>query len=102
MGGLKPVVTQEMNHRAKVLLFELCSLLPSETSTSEGTRKSKWLFGLQQPTALDAHLIVFIARMRDVGMSAIIPEALGVYADRAMAEKEWHKVMGGRKTMISK
>jgi hypothetical protein len=99
------VVTQEMNQRAKVLLSELCSLLPSETHTSEAIskgEKGKWLFGLQQATALDAHLIVFIARMRDVGKAAIIPEELGAYADRAMAEIEWQDVMKGRKTMIAK
>jgi hypothetical protein len=101
VGGLQPVVAQEMNQRAKVLLSELCSLLPSETYTPEGISKGKWLFGLQQTSALDAHLVPFIARMRDVGKEALIPEELGEYADRAMAEKEWQDVMGGRKTMIA-
>jgi hypothetical protein len=91
-----------MNRRATVLLSEFCSLLPSETYTSEGTSKGKWLFGLQQATALDAHLIPFIARIRDVGREDIIPEALGAYADRVMAEKEWQDVMGGRKTMVAR
>lgn len=96
------MVTEEMNEKAKFLLSELCSLLPSETYTPKGTPKGMWLFGLQQPTALDTHVVVFIARMRDVGREAIIPEQLGAYADRAIAGKEWQDVMEGRKTMVAR
>ena len=102
MGGLQPKVTEEMNEKAKILLSELCSLLPSETYTPKGIPKGEWLFGLQRPTALDTHVVVFIARMREVGREAIIPEQLGAYADRAIAEMEWQDVMEGRKTMVAR
>ena len=68
--------------------------------TSNGT-EGPWLFGLAQPTALDAHLVAFIARMRDIGRGdALIPERLGKYADAAMERKGWDETMQGRVTMI--
>jgi hypothetical protein len=65
--------------------------------------KNPWLFNLQQPTALDAHLVVFIQRMCDVGREALIPESLRSYAEKATQTPEWTKVMEGRKsTMVPK
>jgi hypothetical protein len=65
--------------------------------------KEHWLFNLQHPTALDAHLVVFIRRMCDVGRDALIPEALRSYAERATLTPEWAKVMEGRRsTMVPK
>jgi hypothetical protein len=76
---------------------EFQSLLPSILSNGAS---GLWLFELAQPSALDAHLITFIARMRDVGREEIVPEALGRYVDKAMERDEWRDVMQGRKTMI--
>lgn len=58
-----------------------------------------WLLGLKYPTALDAHLIVFIARMIDMGRARLIPKLLIRYAQRAMNEPEWTRMMDGRKTI---
>lgn len=52
--------------------------------------------------ALDAHLVVFIARMRDVDSFELIPQRLAQYADTAMESAEWKQVMGGRRTMMAK
>jgi hypothetical protein len=59
-----------------------------------------WLFGLDKPTALDAHLVVFIERMRDVGRSELIPKGLQAYADRAKMGTAWKLLMQGRSTMV--
>ena len=76
--------------RAKRLLSKLDALVIDS--------KSQWLFG-EQPSALDAHLIPFVARMRDVGRASLIPPALGAYADRAIRGEEWTKLMAGRTTL---
>ena len=59
----------------------------------------RWLFG-EKPTALDAHLVVFIARMTDVGRVGLIPDKLREYGDWAMQKHEWTDMMKGRRTMV--
>lgn len=68
-------------------------------TTNRTEESGIWLLGLKYPTALDAHLIVFIARMIDVGRARLIPDLLIRYAQKAMNEPEWTKVMDGRKTI---
>ena len=59
-----------------------------------------WIYS-GKPTALDAHLVPFIARMIDVGRGKLIPEKLHEYGNWAMKREEWVKMMNGRKgTMI--
>ena len=79
-----------MEERAKNLLLKIEALAPESPS--------QWLFG-QKPCALDAHLIPFIARMREVERENLIPQGLGQYADWAMRGKEWTELMNGRTTM---
>ena len=78
--------------------------LPSISSKSAGdsSESGPWLFGLGHPTALDAHLVVFIARLKDVGRHDIVPEKLMAYAERAWASESYKAVMQGRKTMVGK
>lgn len=100
VGGLKPGVPENMSEQALELMRVFESLVtwpPSRGETAES-----WLFDLLHPTALDAHLTTFIARMLDIGRDSIIPEKLKTYADRAMQTKEWNSVMQGRKTMVVK
>jgi hypothetical protein len=56
-------------------------------------------FGLEEPTALDAHLVVFIARMQDIGRDDLLPPGLSQYASRLMEGQEWKAVMQGRRTI---
>ena len=81
-----------MEERAKKLLTSLERHLPED----EG-----WLFG-GKPTALDAHLVVFIARMLDVGRDSLIPARLQRYGSWAEKTPEWIQMMEGRRTMIPK
>ncbi|CRG87495.1 hypothetical protein PISL3812_04513 [Talaromyces islandicus] len=97
--GLRPEVTSEMERRTRDLMKKIEPLL----SAAQDLAKNDWLFNLQQPTALDAHLVVFIQRMRDVGREALIPETLRRYAEKATKTPEWAQVMGDRKsTMVPK
>jgi hypothetical protein len=93
-----------MNERARNLLSEYESILPKQESISNdgqtNGRSGPWLFGLTDPSALDAHLIVFVARMRDVGRSNIVPKAVSDYVDQAINQPEWQAMMEDRKTMI--
>ena len=59
----------------------------------------QWLFGLDNPTALDAHLVIFIARMKDVDRSELIGAQLLQYFDHAAEMDEFKGVMKGRRTM---
>lgn len=59
-----------------------------------------WIYG-GKPTALDAHLVPFLARVIDVGREKLIPEKLHEYGRWAMKREEWMNMMNGRKgTMI--
>jgi hypothetical protein len=104
---LKPEAVVENVEKARSLMKEFESHLSPESANvaiANGTSNvanGPWLFGLDQPTALDAHLVVFIARMRDIGRGdELIPGGLGRYADLAMQRAEWDKTMQGRIMMI--
>lgn len=97
VGGLKPGVPEDMSERARKLMERFGSLVTWPPSRGESS--DSWLFNLPHPTALDAHLTVFIARMLDVKKSEIIPEWLKNYAARVMETNEWKNVMQGRGTV---
>ena len=90
MGGLEEDTVKTNEEKARVLMKEFEDILNDS--------QSGWCYGLPQPSALDAHLIVFIARMFDVKRAELIPERLKEYADKAMAGAEWQAVMQGRNT----
>lgn len=61
-----------------------------------------WIYG-DKPTALDAHLVPFIARMTDVGRENLFPEKLKQYGRWTMAGDKWIEIMEGRtSTMVPK
>ncbi|CEJ54245.1 hypothetical protein PMG11_00565 [Penicillium brasilianum] len=94
--GMEPETIKEMEHRAEVILGRLGDALPEN---SHDPFDGPWLFGLQEPAALDAHAIVFIERMRDVGRIGLVPEKLDVYSQKATEQDNWKSVMNGRRTM---
>lgn len=87
-----PTETAKNEALARKLLASLEGMLDSPNG---------WLYGTE-PTALDAHLIVFIARMTDVGRDNLISQKLKDYGAWAMHGNEWTAMMGGRKTMAPK
>lgn len=78
-----PSETVKNERLAKELLASLEKLMD---------RTDGWIYG-ETPTALDTHLVVFIARMTDVGRQALIPEKVKKYGDWAMQRPEWVKMM---------
>ncbi|KAM0247751.1 hypothetical protein ACHAQJ_009712 [Trichoderma viride] len=86
---------EEMTKRTASVL-EICS-----EHLVEG---KKWLFGLETPTALDAHLVTFIARLKDINKGNLIPQSLLTYAAAAQNMTEWKNVMqeGGMKPRMDK
>ena len=90
--GLVPTETAKNEKLAKELLASLEELMD---------RPNGWIYG-ETPTALDTHLVVFIARMIDVGRPALIPEKIRMYGSWAMQTPEWVQMMGGKKTMVPK
>ena len=93
-----PQVTQESMDKAiaesKIFLEEVDMVL------SKWGTEGNWLFGAT-PTSLDAHVIVFIARLRETGIENIILGSVSRYADTVMAMPEWKKLMNGKHTSYS-
>ncbi|KIV90010.1 hypothetical protein PV10_07360 [Exophiala mesophila] len=90
-GGVVPAAVAENERRAKALLSALADKLPNNES---------WLYG-SKATALDAHLVCFLARLIDVGRGHLIPSQLREYADWVMEKPEWDNIMRGRRTMMA-
>ncbi|KAK0247009.1 hypothetical protein B0A54_17911 [Friedmanniomyces endolithicus] len=88
------VLTPQASRKNEEYAAQLMTRLESLLNASQ----TPWLFGLERPSALDAHLLVFIARMQDIGRGDMIPEALKKYGEKAMNGPEWHEVMQGRHT----
>ena len=87
---LEPGVAEQNLEQSRRLMGTFEGLLQAEAGP--------WLWGLSRPTALDAHLVAFIARLRDIGQGDNVPSDLSIYADTAMAGSEWNSTMQGRRT----
>jgi glutathione S-transferase len=96
--ALIPETVEKEVAKAKTFLSEIDAILALRPLDKE----TSWLFGGSDPTVLDAHLAVFLMRLRDINRENLIPERLSRFADAAMATDEWRSVMGSRKTMMSK
>lgn len=88
---LEPDQSQRNEEYARSLMREFNDLL--------NTSQTGWLLGLDSPSALDAHLVCFIARMTDRKRGDLIPERLQSYGLRAMNGEEWKSVMQGQSTL---
>ncbi|KAF2769997.1 hypothetical protein EJ03DRAFT_343057 [Teratosphaeria nubilosa] len=88
-------LTPEASKKNEQYTQQLVSQLVSNLEAS----KTGYLFGLERPSALDAHLVVFVARMLDIKRDDMIPTQLKSYAEKAMGGKEWQDVMQGRRTV---
>lgn len=59
-----------------------------------------WIFGDDTgPTVLDAHAVVFIARLVDIQLEDLVPVQMLLYANSIMGLPEWDAVMGGMPTV---
>jgi hypothetical protein len=60
---------------------------------------SGWVLDTPYPTALDAHLIIVVARLRDAGRGELVPNRVVRYANVAMETSAWKDMMQGRQTI---
>lgn len=81
--------------KAQMFLTAVEGQLPVDQGVS-----GKWLFGLEHPSAADAHVIPFLARLHDVGRGEMVSQALKKYLALAQSTREWKDVMGDRSTMF--
>ena len=90
LDGLRPEIVEENIEKAKALMLRFDEMVQESKTT--------WFLSMPEPSALDAHLIVFIARMYDVKRHVLIPERLQQYANAAMSQSAWQELMDGRNT----
>lgn len=83
------------------LILKLEAQLAASEGAPKGVSASTWIFGTSEPTALDAHMVPFLARLVDVGRGGMFQdkERIKSYAERAFQSKTWMEVMQGRKTV---
>ncbi|KAJ9497466.1 hypothetical protein H2202_006890 [Exophiala xenobiotica] len=94
--GIRPDAVRANEQKARELMGRLEALL---SSSSSGKGEGPWLFGLEQPTALDAHVVILIGRLQDVGRTSVVSERLLEYTDAAFQTPKLQTVMAGRRTM---
>jgi hypothetical protein len=82
VAGIVPAEVQKNKEKARNLLMELEKLLVPGAGP--------WLYSATVPTALDAHLVAFIARLRDLRKEDLVPQAL-----IGIATKPWKLQSGG-------
>ncbi|OAL27736.1 hypothetical protein AYO22_03402 [Fonsecaea multimorphosa] len=93
-----PALTKEAVAVQEAKASSFLSQIETLLAGSEGTG-SPWIFGSEDPTALDAHVVPFAARLIDVGRQGMLPDRVRAYADRAFDAEPWKEVMQGRKTV---
>ena len=87
----------EVEQQARTYLDKVSELL-----SKHATASPTWIFGPEVgPTALDAHTIVFIARLIDAKREHVIAENMLAYGKWALKGKEWMAVNEGRPTLHS-
>ena len=87
--ALGPEITKKELEKA----HEYCNEVAAKLG---GPGSGPWLFGLDQPTALDAQLVVMIHRLEDAGRENIVPRKLAEYREMADRTSEYRETMGDR------
>lgn len=91
LDALEPQNVQKSVDDTEKYLREIAELLERS--------KTGWILNTTKPTALDAHVVVFICRLQDVHRDSLIPENVAHYAEVAMAQAAWKETTKGRGTM---
>ncbi len=85
------------------MLAKIEELLASSEASKDNFKSDGplWIFGTDEPTALDAHVVPFLARLLDVGRQAMFEgkDRVLTYAEGAFQTEAWKQVMQGRKTV---
>lgn len=93
-----PVLAKEV---VAVEESKACSFLSQIETLLAGSEESgsPWIFGTEDPTALDAHVVPFVARLIDVGRHWMLQDRVRAFAEHAFDADAWKEVMQGRKTV---
>jgi hypothetical protein len=90
IGGIEPSQVGEEVQQAQSIMSKLASLLIEE--------QGPWLHG-HSATALNAHVIMFLARLQDAGRANLMPSRLRRYLAMVMETWKWQAVMAGNRTI---
>lgn len=94
--ALEPDWIAKAENQARDFLYEIRSL---RLRHGQG---SSWIYGDEfGPTALDAHTVVFIARLFDANRADLMTEDIQEYGQSIMPQPAWKSVMDGRPTLHS-
>lgn len=88
---LEPDRIEDAIDQTKRFNKEIQSLL-SASSTG-------WIMGTTNPTALDAHVVILLARLHDIKRENLIPEALVAYGKAAMEQPAFPEALQGPSTI---
>lgn len=61
--------------------------------------QTDWILSTTLPTALDAHVIVFVARLKDAGRRELVPGCIIDYANKQMKTAVWEEMVQGQGTV---
>jgi hypothetical protein len=90
-------VAREQN-KARIFLEKVTKLRAEHNDRNEGD----WIFGSEiGPTALDAHTVVFIARLIDAGRADLVGGEMLDSGTSKMKSEAWTSVVKGRPTLHS-
>lgn len=90
-----PSLKRESAERA----IEKTTNLLHEISEMLRVSQTDWVLDTTHPTALDAHIIVFVARLKDAGREELVPARIVDYADKQMDTVVWKDMVQGRGTV---
>jgi hypothetical protein len=71
----------------------------AEIKKKYGNSTSLWLFGREYGTSLDAHALILLARIKDVGLEKLVHPDMLAYGKAVMEGDMWKNFMQGRSTM---
>lgn len=89
-----PDTIEKEDAKTKVLFEKL-----AEIKSKKGNNNSLWLFGGKYGTALDAHALILLARIKDVGLEELVHPEMLAYEKAIMDRDLWKSFMQGRSTM---
>jgi hypothetical protein len=71
----------------------------AEIKKKYGNSNSLWLYGHEYGTALDAHALTLLARIKDVDLDKLVHPDMMAYGKAIMEGDMWKNFMQGRITM---
>ena len=95
--GLTPQIIQQEEEKAQTLLSKLTAAR-EHTMRGSGT---VWIHDTRCPTALDAHVIPFLARLNDVGRADMVGDTLKSYLSSFMNSEMSRELFGDENTMYN-